>query len=149
MKGEVLIPCLLAGATLLSLVFKSFPRESIFSLAALVLPLMGVVDSEAVFQALINPWMGSIVILAVIEKKSSRPFFHKSSPTFSSFPCAPLLDLFTAHLFFSGLTHTSWITAFKPVTAIYAIPIFLVLGQVIGKWFPATIFFSFLFAKDF
>ncbi len=98
----IAILSLLLLTTIASKIIKSHPRDLIFAIAALLTPLLGIVPSKQICQAIANPPMLAILCLWAI----ARAFRPKK------FPLPLFLEIFSAYLFYFAIKNTaldSWI----------------------------------------
>ncbi len=99
-QGPAVIALLLL-ATIASKIVKSHPRDLIFAIAALLTPLLGIVPSKQICQALANPPMLAILCLWAIAA-AFRP-----KTWFQKFPLPLLLEIFSAYLFYFAIKNTA------------------------------------------
>jgi hypothetical protein len=131
---------LLLLATISSKIVKSHPRDLIFAIAALLTPLLGIVPSKQICQAIANPPMLAILCLWAV----ARAFRPKK------FPLPLLLEIFSAYLFYFAIKNTaldSWIAPFLQNLPQWSVLTLLFLAaQALAFLMPRPVAFAILFS---
>ena len=142
-QGLAVIALLLL-ATIASKIVKSHPRDLIFAIAALLTPLLGIVPSKQICQALANPTMLSLFGLWTIATVFRPKTWSEKSPL-------PLLiEIFTAYLFYFAIKSTalgSWTAALlQNLPQWSALALLFLSAQAFSFLVPRPIAFAILFS---
>ncbi len=136
----IAVLALLLLTTISSKIIKSHPRDLIFAIAALLTPLLGIVPSKQICQAIANPPMLAILCLWAIAK-AFRP---------KKFPLPLLLEIFSAYLFYFAIKNTaldSWIAPLLQNLPEWSVLTLLFLAaQALAFLMPRPVAFAILFS---